>query len=234
MSSYATLKLGDYEIYSLRNDIDSFTAAIYHESDRRLRRVYYDHYYTEPLEDGDLVDCYEYAVSASIMKARLELMGFTLSKAQSLFESSIAEKIEYTEEPYLNVSGRLREATQYQQRLLRQLQREGFDGCITALRKILGNESPDFSSYEEPRNSFEENISEIVLNYKSYFDEEGLLLLTLAKAANPEMEFVLDITSIVYSGYYEAEETICQDILNKTLEEVRPYQKNSYSDRGKN
>ena len=137
MGSYCELKVGGYDIYSTKSQIDPFMAAIFRESDRRVRRVHYDAYYTEPLEDADLVDCHEYAVTAQQLKDRLDLMGFTLEKTRQVFNEGVSQVIATTQE-FMEDSGEdMQDYYRKELTQLTELQNAGFERWLATIRNIL-------------------------------------------------------------------------------------------------
>lgn len=99
MGSYSELKLGSFYIGSIKNEIDPFLMTLYREADKRINVVAGDEvelehdYGLEDLE-GETVTVVQYVCQASIIRDRLELMGFTRKVAEAGFRKGRQLEIE--------------------------------------------------------------------------------------------------------------------------------------------
>jgi|688.fasta_scaffold318761_1 hypothetical protein len=234
MGSYCELKVGGYDIYSTKSQIDPFMAAIFRESDRRVRRVHYDAYYTDPLEDADLVDCHEYAVTAQQLKDRLDLMGFTLEKTRQVFNEGVNQVIATTQE-FMEDSGEdMQDYYRKELTQLTELQNAGFERWVATIRNILEKNISKYLLGEEIDKTLD-NLSLMVLDYDNHFQEDlyygfpnaglGNFLRAITEAVSPETEIALNLTSLIYGGYYQENDKICQNTLDGELSQIRPFQK---------
>ena len=234
MGSYCELKVGGYDIYSTKSQIDPFMAAIFRDSDRRIRRVQYDAYYTNPLEDTDLVDCHEYVATAQQLKDRLDLMGFTLEKARQVFNEGISQVIATTQEFMADSGEYMQDYYRKELSQLTELQNAGFDRWLATIRNIL---EKNISKYllDEKIHETLDSLSLMALDYDQRFQENlyygfpnagfGNFLRAAIEAVSPETEITLDLTSLIYGGYYQENDNICQNTLEGELSQMRPFQK---------
>jgi hypothetical protein len=235
MGSYCDLRIDGYDIFAMKSSIDTFMAALFRETDRRKRRVRWDQYYTQPLEDGDLVDSHQYVLTAGQTKDRLEVMGFTLGKARVAFDQGIVRVLKSIEDQLLwEEQGCLNESTQKTLHQWQHLQKEGIEGWTRSLQKIVEKKTSRFLANETQPSSLDA-IDSIILGddptftgsvymgYPSY--DFGLFLRAVIETVEPTKEVILDITSLIHAGYYQEDEAVCHNALNAELKAVLPYQK---------
>lgn len=199
-------------------------ALIFRETDRRIRRVHYSEYYTEPIEEGtEDVDCTEYAATKAKIRDRLELLGHNLEKSitayNELLESTISTWTDYGFVP------------DHQLEHLKNLKNKGFYNWVQIVRKII-NEKITAYDLDHLRDKSVDDIytfiadiinEDFFLGYPS--TEYGLALRAVLEALNDEDELVLDITSLVDAGYYEKDEAVCLSTANTELSSSLPFQK---------
>ena len=209
-------------------------AAIFRESDRRIRRVHYDACYTDPLEDADLVDCHEYAVTAQQLKDRSDLMGFTLEKTRQVFNEGISQFIATTQEFIADSGEDMQDYYRKELSQLTELQNAGFDQWLAKIRNILEKNISKYLLGKEIDKTLD-SLSLMALDYDDRFQENlyygfpnagfGNFLRAVTEAVSPETEIALDLTSLIYGGYYQKNDKICQNTLECELSQMRPLQK---------
>ena len=95
MGSYCSLSINGFEVDSCKSYFNPFWAQFFRESDRRIRRVHYSSYYTQPIEDSsELVNSYEYATSVKIVKERFELLGYSLVKSMDAYDDLAQQAVD--------------------------------------------------------------------------------------------------------------------------------------------
>lgn len=102
MGSYSTLYLNNFELYSLKWDIDPTVMMLFTENDKHIRpytdeELKRDFGIASPEENEDFdipVNTIEYTTSISIAKDRLEFMGFTMSKVHKVFKDEVKNRLE--------------------------------------------------------------------------------------------------------------------------------------------
>lgn len=229
MGSYSSLKLADYEIGTSKSYIDPYWACLFKETDKRSRQVHYGGYYEVPLDnDSELVPTTEYAVSAEAMKLRLEIMGFTLEKVKQNFEYHIAQVLKDRKDFY----GEDKADDDDRNKLnhITTLKNNGFDGWLKAISHIMAQK---LNIWDLPfdRNIEQDDLYSFMLTYDDIFEDLtlgyphigfGYLLRGLLETVSPNDELILDLTSLVYSGYYAEDESVCENAwqtqINATLE----------------
>jgi hypothetical protein len=215
MGSYCSLSLAGYEIDSSKSYINPFWSCLFKEGDKRSKQVKYDAYYTEPLGDDDQVPTSEYAATAKTMKLRLEILGYTLEGAKKIFtagmENVMTERIEFYRK-YDSTNG------ETHIKHLKTLADAGFDGWVLLLKHIFDSKMSRWDIKQDRDLStddlynfmmrFDDAFEDIYLGYPS--SDQGFFIRAALEAVANDAELVLDITSLVYAGYYEEDETVCQ------------------------
>jgi hypothetical protein len=84
MGSYFNLTIGDNTHYSNKGQVDYSLMTLFKESDKKIISNQHE-------EDNEEITTYEYSNSASVMKQRLEIMGFTIEKTNEAFISAMNE-----------------------------------------------------------------------------------------------------------------------------------------------
>lgn len=105
MGSYAYLSIGELVLSSTKRDVDPTVLMLFTESDRRDRRLTVDEVATlydcgvdpasfvEEEFGGEWPTQVEYAADLTVVKDRLEFMGFTLSTVREIFDEGIKERL---------------------------------------------------------------------------------------------------------------------------------------------
>ncbi len=226
MGSYSSLTLSNYEISQSKSFINTFWSCFFSEDDKRSRMVNYDLYYTEPILNDDQVPTYEYAASAETMKLRLEIMGYTLDKVRSEYEigidNAIRRRKEYDYESLAFPSS--------DEEHLRALKNGGFQYWLGLIKHLFNNKITNYS--DDFGN--EDAIYRFILEYND-IDEDlylgypnigiGYFLRAALEAVEPSSELILDITSLVSSGYYEVDEHVCADTAKAHIDSTLEFQK---------
>lgn len=227
MGSYCTLTLNGYEIDQAKSYINTFWSCFFNEDDKRSRSVPYDLYYIKPITDNDEVPTYEYAASVETMKLRLEIMGYTLDKVKSKYaegiESALQTKQLYNTE-LVNTFG------DNDEKHLNTLKNDGFDHWLILIRYIFDNNITNYSEDIEQH----DDIYRFILEYND-IDEDlylgypnigmGYFIRAALEAVDSDSELVLDITSLVSSGYYEEDEPVCAGASQMHIDSTLPFQK---------
>nr|WP_315242090.1 HEPN/Toprim-associated domain-containing protein [uncultured Flavobacterium sp.] len=227
MGSYCALTLSGYEIDQSKSYINTFWSCFFNEDDKRSRSVHYDHYYTMPITDNDEVPTFEYAASAETMKLRLEIMGYTLEKVKTKYaeglENALKTRQQYNTELFDSV-------VDNDEMHLNTLKNGGFDHWLTLIKHIFDN---NITSYSDNLEKYQD-IYRFILDYND-IDEDlylgypnigiGYFLRGALEAVEPCSELILDITSVVISGYYEEDQPVCSITAQMHLDSTLPFQK---------
>lgn len=227
MGSFCALTLSGYEIDQSKSYISTFWSCFFNEDDKRSRYVPYDLYYIKPITDNDEVPTFEYAASVETMKLRLEIMGYTLDKVKSKYagglENAMQTRQQYNTEVFNTVGDN-------DEKHLNTLKNGGFDHWLILIKYIFDNKITNYSDNLEQ----EEDIYRFILDYND-IDENlylgypnigiGYFLRAALEAVEPSSELILDITSVVTSGYYEEDEPVCASTAQMHLDSTLPFQK---------
>lgn len=131
MGSYAYLRIGELVLTSTKNDVDPTVLMLFTEGDRRDRKLTID-------EVARLYDCDDpagfvdeefggvwpaevaYMADLTVVKDRLEFMGFTLSAVREIFDEGVKERLAKLEErrPAWTSSEELLQALKYEASVL--------------------------------------------------------------------------------------------------------------------
>ena len=205
MSSYADLKLGPFIIASSRNCINPIIMSLFRESDKRVYQgtvkyllFKYSHEYDftryEDYEDSDNLTIMYYSATASTIRDRLELMGFTYERAKDLFQRNLKREIMRLEEYDLAPLKR-------ELRILRNLT---FDIWIDNLNLILRKNLPSISTYEKPRGKIPSILRYILTNSEEQYgfrcDDFRHFLRILCSIAD-SYSLIYDLTDLEMSGW---------------------------------
>lgn len=91
MGSYASLTIGDLELYWTKNDVDPAVMMLYTDQDKRV--IPRSHIAESNSEDGNSDETPEcevkYVTTLAVAKDRLEFMGFTLGIVKQAFEEGL-------------------------------------------------------------------------------------------------------------------------------------------------
>lgn len=199
-------------------------ALIFRESDRRTRRVHYSKHYTMPIEDEtDYVDSIEYAATKLKLQDRLELLGYSLENSISEYNEQIQNAISQAVE-----LGFLQD---YALTHIENLKNEGFWGWVEIVKKVIKERLSRYD-LDRQRDRSIDDIYTFILDYdnEDFFlgypsAEYGLTLRAILEALDDADELVLNITSLVYAGYYEKDEEVCSLTASAQLSTSLPFQK---------
>jgi HEPN/Toprim N-terminal domain 1 len=172
MSSYSTLSVDDFELYSIRNEVDPTVMRLFSEDDKRVRLPPpqgqpHGAASTDAIRPGEeedweeAVPTVEYTISLQVARDRLEVMGFTLPYVRQAFAEGLAEALEGLNTSHLSsdpTSELLRQLYLEQEALLSTLT---FDSWLHGFREILRDRPPEVDHFAW-RDGSDSNLSPIV------------------------------------------------------------------------
>ena len=224
MGSYCELYLDGYQIDTAKSYIHPFWSCIFKERDRITRQVHFSEYYTEAIFDTDMVPTNEYSATVETVKKRLELLGYTLDKTKICYSLQLKRKIEEVEE---SISDDSYDYFSLDLKYLKQLQSGGFDYWLKIAKEIMFERKIQHWNIEAGESKDTDICIWAVDNYERPYmgfpeTRYGYFLRAALEAAENSSKLVLDITSLVYAGYYADDEHVCDDTakgyINSTLE----------------
>ena len=223
MGSYAECWLGDFHVGSSKYEVDPSLISLFRPSDKRMisdpRTVVPSQIerWLEDLDQEDAQPVVYYAAPVSVVRDRLELMGYTLQTSREAFEEYLkGERREY--EPDEDTPAELRDHYTKKQALLAEL---NCDSWLAGLQEIkrLGLKPDRRAAYGGPH---EDTLIGYMLSEDWYgFPGPDLnVALRLALEVCPEAEqLVYDITDLIWSGDLEPEQDLVQDGLSLSAEQ---------------
>lgn len=214
MGSYCELYIKDYPIATTKNEIDPFLLSIFQTEDikvfeRKLGDRFQMLYSREDEEDDE--KAIQYINTASNIRDRLNVMGFTLGKTKQKFEESKIESLsqlrEWLENKTFNDSAKMNESLSQEIEIL---ENSSFDDFIKAVKEIFEHNY----GFDVKKGDFPKDINPIILylldhgygldRFPHGYDQRTLLR-ALLEATSPNELITYDITELVESGYYNEE-----------------------------
>jgi len=224
MGSYCSLSIDDYEFDVAKSYINPFWSCIFKESDRKNIKTNQNNSSRDDATTSN--EHYNvYSAKISIIKKRLDILGYTIEKTKEKYDLNLKEKIAETELDLETYS-----ASYYVRDLkyLKMMQINGLGFWVNIAKEVIFKRKINF--WDE--NSFVKQDEDICFWALNASEDEaflkfpetqyGFFLRALLEAANDEQLLILDVTSLISSGYYREDESICEqtakDILNSTLQ----------------
>lgn len=215
MGTYTDLSVAGYSVLSSKNSVVAEAATIFRESDRRtfLRRIGE----SAPLSPGDKIlesedteTAVEYAHDVEGVVARLDVMGFTLSRAKADFELLKSEEYEYYAEWAQHDPDE--DSNHSHAAFLRNLT---FEAYIAAFREVIarGLKPEPWGDRDLP--GLSETVRYILTQNDDFLfgffsrDIRSLIRIACEVVERPS-EVVQDITYLVSGGYYGLDEKVCK------------------------
>ncbi len=212
MGSYAELYIGDYSIYSTKNDVDPLFLSLFNEKDLKeyKRKISQRRYISSESESNldEIENAIEYCSNVKKVKHRLKIMGFNLDKVKKEFEYCKKEEIEGSRFAlYDKVINNIPQLEEHYKKNIKILERSSFDDFMIASKEILDKKlylnRQDDKSYEKihPLIPF---ILDFHHGFESFphFDPRSVLCYLLELCPD-DTDVTYDITEIVEAGYYE-------------------------------
>lgn len=219
MSSSCNLYFNDYEVLSQTSFVSPEVMAIFREDDRKT--------YTKKIE-GEETEFFEYHNTVKNIKERLEVMGYSLKKVQEDFNRdkniTVQELEERIEEYSFDIKDDARE--------LRIIKKSTFTTWRNAFLFIQNNKlRVDYSGNHKYKPNTPELVKYILRNQDystilNYPQGDIYSIFRILLENCPDNSIVkLDVTDIVYAGYYEPTQKICDDVLKNAQQSGTEYEK---------
>lgn len=230
MGTYTELTIADYPLISSKSAVIPEVMTLFRETDRRVftRRVTERNVlvWGEPddFDNQETETVIEYCCTTPEAIDRLDIMGFTYSRVQEAFEAGRTTEINK-----YSSWAKEDDDSQWFTEDWNFIKGLTFDEYARAFKEVLTSRLRPypFDDYQK------ENIDSVV-KYILKDNEDDLfgflgsdvrLLIRLVCELSPEGSLVIqDITDLVYSGYYEESEPVCE---NTTKALVAGYPENS-------
>lgn len=218
MGTYTDLKVAGYSVLSTKGDVAPEAMTIFRETDRREYKRSFetgcplDLTDLSDLDPDDIEDAIEYACTVGNVIDRLNVMGFTLVRAEREFEqgkkSELVSLQSWLETEFLRESSASR--IEFLQSLTFAKYMEGLENVVSKKIYFYGTDS-------KPRGGLPPLIEYIVgggSNHEfGFFAQDYRTLIRVFCEVSPRDQFVIqDITQLVGAGYYERGAEICNKV----------------------
>jgi hypothetical protein len=218
MGTYSEFLIGQYSFCETKNDVEPLIMTIFRERDKIT--------YAEATEEidcsettgdtpADMYHVYQYRTSASIVRKRLDIMGFSLENVQLAFDVGIKERIleieAYMESANDNY-GYLSDLKRDQDTLIS----SDFSSWIEAFRDILSRNLQTYNYHKRDTMKDENPLIQYIL-YEDDYDQIyrfpcsdiRALIRIMVEVCSPEELIIQDVSGLIASGYYDPEDAIC-------------------------
>lgn len=225
VGSIASLTVDGYEIFSTKNFVEPMIMTVFNEDDRRVLLVQESAGTTEarPVRDSYDPDLWmesygegrlqvEYATTATAVRERLHVMGFSLNDLKESYERArqkrLSELKSYGRDPDVALSGELDAE-------LELLQAMSFKEWLWNVGQIVasGIQTWDLDLRPElARHSLTAEQKYLLTHEESLFGfdlgDPRYLLRAALESARPEAEVIHDLTDVISGGWYEFSDRI--------------------------
>lgn len=202
MGSYSATKIDDLELWGAKSEADSDSLSIFQERDR-VDTPYVDNDDDEPVERVHNA----YTVKASEMRDRLEMLGFTLARAERDYGANQANYIAMHEGWLDNDYGGIAITSHAE---INEIKKRGFKWWTDAIAKLvpLGWDEWHREAFQQiPESEAFHNMEGI----SGFFSDHRLFLRAMLHALPEAKQVSLDISHLVSGGYYDESQPICDD-----------------------
>jgi hypothetical protein len=216
LGSYSSFRIGDRELYSVKNDIDPLLMSLFRPDEKVIERgpLSEDGATTLPPDDEDVVDIVRYVSTVGILKDRLDLMGFTLPYAQSEFEDGIKGEIERLERWFADEPMDLMVPPYTRQLgILRGL---SFDTWSAGFRRIWTEGLRSTRSWLHPDATplygelVDYMLGQAIGEVFAFPSEDTRVFLRAAlESLDPSTKVMQDLTDLVLGGYFDTTTDLC-------------------------
>ena len=219
MGSYASLTIGDLELYWTKNDVDPALMMLYTNQDKRVipRSLIAE----SNSEDGDSDETPEYEVkyvtTLAIAKDRLEFMGFTLDIVNQAFgEGLIRARDELNERQsysWVANSEEIQQIFNEEEQVLSTLTLDAWlEGFVYIVRNGL---KPARHKYND---TLDQSLSPVVRymlqrGYEELYgfptDDFRVFMRAAVEITGTDADLAYDITDLVAGGYIDIDHDLC-------------------------
>jgi hypothetical protein len=227
MSSYGHLEIAGYLLTQERNYIDPLLMTMFQDSERESRTRLLSE--RNPMMWGEWEDgeedteetAFEYSTTVRIAIQRLEIMGFTLHKAQEEFEAGVSSSIEFYQReqewhrlfPSEGVDS-LRDHTETRLRLYRSLT---FDIWMRLMEQVIAKRLKQPSPIDEIQFPY---VKLLLWDEDFAFEYSDIryFLRAILELFEADELLILDYTELVHAGYYSEQDAL-RDLAIEELSE---------------
>ena len=210
MGSYAHLEVAGYPFFSMKSQVDSTLMTLFDETDKRIikRKVSERNRRAWCVDDSDDSEetAYQYCIDAEHARQRLDILGFTIAKAEQIFAAKLREYRNAIDDDGI-ISGLW---WLPDDRVADFLADYSFDKWAAAIRQII---SPTFS---RPHNREDEASLDPVVRLTCSDDSDDfffgfpmcdprLFIRAILHVTETKAPIIMDYSELATNGYYEPE-----------------------------
>lgn len=196
MTSSFTLNISGFEVWSNKQEIPAELLTVFTEADRKESRI------PDPCDRSRRITAYTYSETASSIRQRLDIMGFTISKCEKAYNAFNKLK---------RAQFRRRQADSSLPQILRETRPKllSFNRWKEAMRQAIDHKIYEWNVEEfisVPGTDFARLIAkETGYDYAAYsfpVVDIRYFLRAVLEVCSPNESVVLDYTDLVYAGWY--------------------------------
>jgi hypothetical protein len=229
MGSYAELRIGGYTVYSLKSQVDSITMSLFTELNRHsyIGQDEIDRHKSEleACDSEDEVDppltTYEYRSTVGQVIQRLEVMGFTLDESRQYFNEFFEDLgPDLEDEFYLKPYGAI-DPTDLT-----------LENWMKAIKYCIEKGVPYYQLGDRDTCDRLDAAGMTWFHVMYFHGDENILgfpggdirlaLRSCLEIFNNDDQIVLDYSDLVYGGYYNEEDELCEIVSEDLSHTFRP------------
>ena len=223
MGSYAQCWLGDFYVGSSKEDIDPSLISLFRPSDKRVisdpRAVVPHHikHWLEDLEESDDLRVVYYSTPISIVRDRLEVMGYTLRTVHEAFE----EYVKKERQQHSEWADKPTPIQDYYKKTHASLGKLNVDSWLANLAEIrrLGLQPNCYGRYEGPH---EDTLIGYMLSNEWYGfpgPDRNVALRLVLEICPDAQELVYDVTDLIWGEGFDPEQDFVEYGLSLSAED---------------
>ena len=223
MGTYTDFSIAGYPLLNSKSAVVAEAMTVFRESDRRVspRRLgdrnalVWGDAYAEEADEIETATQYVCATEAAI--ARLDVMGFTLSRVKREFNQGLQAELATNQEWAKDEPGTPWNATH-----IALLESLSFDSYLDALRQVISQGLRPEPFDDQKTTELSAHVRYILGHTDEFllgfFAEDIRCLVRAACEVAPKPSTVVqDITDLVGGGYYAEEEAVCQRAIDSLV-----------------
>jgi len=223
MGSYATLSIGNRQLFSTKNGIDPLLMTLFRPSDKQIRKeptteAVADAYDREAeLEDVDAVTIVQYRSTVIHLRDRLDLMGFTSQRARRAFARGIARVREEARDDLVDAPDGLQDHYQQEAEVVERLTFEDWLGGFERIFRQRLEATPRGYGQSSLLDDYPVSymLNEHSLGEGSHFGfpyyDSRTVLRAMCEVLDGDADVVMDLTDLVLGGWYDTDDDLIEE-----------------------
>ena len=223
MGTYTDFSVAGYPLLNTKSAVVAEAMTVFRESDRRVspRRLgdrnalVWGDTYSEEADEIETATQYICDTEAAI--ARLDVMGFSINRVRREFDQGLHAELDANRE-----WAKDEPAAPWNAATIALLESLSFDSYLDALRQVILEGLRPEPFVDNKRSDLSAHVGYIldhnVDGFLGFFSEDVRCLIRAACEVAPKPSTVVqDITDLVHSGYYAADEPVCQRAVDSLI-----------------